>query len=75
LDPPALRRVFGAWYDGEEFRRVVDAVRVVRDHVLHGAWQALQDPLHLYSHLIATLIYALCDVVGFENEADATAPR
>jgi hypothetical protein len=68
-----LGRVFGGWYDGEEFRRVVDAMRAVRDHVLHGAWQALQDPLHLYSHLITTMIYALCDVVGFEAEANAAA--
>jgi hypothetical protein len=75
LDPAALRKVFGAWYDGEEFRRVLDAVRAVRDHVLHGAWQALQDPLHLYSHLIMTMIYALCDVVGFEHEAKAAAAR
>jgi hypothetical protein len=75
LDPQALRRVFGAWYDGDEFRRVVDAVRAVRDHVLHGAWQALQDPLHLYSHLITTMIYALCDVVGFEAEVKAAAAR
>jgi hypothetical protein len=75
LDPPALRGVFGAWYDDEEFRRVVDAVRAVRDHVLHGAWQALQDPLHLYSHLITTMIYALCDVVGFEDEVKAAAAQ
>jgi hypothetical protein len=53
----------------------VDAVRAVRDHVLHGAWQALQDPLHLYSHLIPTMIYALCDVAGLGNEAKATVAR
>jgi hypothetical protein len=41
LDPPTLRSVFGAWYDGEEFQRVVDALRAVGDHVLHGAWQSL----------------------------------
>jgi hypothetical protein len=73
LDPPALGLVFAKWYDDEEFRRVVDAVRAVRDHVLHGKWQALQDPLHLYSHLITTMIYALCDMVGFEAEANAAA--
>jgi hypothetical protein len=75
LDPPALRRVFAKWYEDEEFRHVLDAVWAVRDHVLHGAWQALQDPLHLYSHLIATMIYALCDVVGFEDEVKAAAAR
>ncbi len=75
LDPPALRSVFGAWYEGEEFRRVVHAVRAIRDHVLHGAWQALQDPLHLYSHLIVTMIYTLCDVVGFEDEVKGSATR
>jgi hypothetical protein len=75
LDPSALRKVFGARYDDEEFRRVVDAVRAVRDHVLHGAWHALQDPLHLYSHLITMMIYVLCEVVGFDDEGKAAALR
>jgi hypothetical protein len=68
LDPSALALVFGSWYEGEEFQRVLSAVRTVRDHVLHGAWQALQDPLHLYSHLVLAVIYGLCDTVGFEHE-------
>ena len=71
LDPSVLGLVFGSWYEGDEFRRVLGAVKTVRNCVLHGAWQALQNPLHLYSHLIATMIYSLCDVVGFENERDA----
>jgi hypothetical protein len=73
LDPASLSLVFGKWYEDEEFRRVLDAVRAVRDQVLHGAWHALQDPLYLYSHLIAAMIYALCDVVGFDSSHETTS--
>jgi hypothetical protein len=75
LDPPALRRVVGAWYDDEEVRRVLDTIQAVRDHVLHGAWQPLQDSVHLHEHLITTMIYAPCEVVGFEDEVKASAAR
>jgi hypothetical protein len=64
LDPSSLRHVFGTLYNEEPFRRGLEAVQVVRDRVLHGAWQALQDPLHLYSHLIMKMIYTLCETVG-----------
>jgi hypothetical protein len=64
LDPTALRSITDTLECHDSIAEMMMAVREVRDHVLHGTWNALTDAPEMYHHLIVKAIYWLCDGIS-----------
>jgi hypothetical protein len=75
LERASLQAVFSLSDDKDPLWQALKTVQTVRDLVLHGAWQALQEPMHLYHHLILKIIYMLCGVIAIDQQSseDTTA--